>query len=338
MISLQHVSKTFEVGNKKVEALKDVSIEIKKGEIFGVIGFSGAGKSTLIRCVNVLERPTSGKVLIDGTDILTLKKKDLQKVRQKIGMIFQSYNLLKTANVYQNIAIPLRLEGVPAPEIEQRVNKYLKIVGLKDKAQAFPNQLSGGQRQRVAIARALAHEPEVLLSDEATSALDPTTTEQILELLLKINKELGITIFLITHELEVIQRICDRVAVMEAGEVVEQGKIVDIFTKPQHPRTKSFVRNKSIYHVPEHVKLEMGKTGKLVALTFLGESSKDPFLATITKKFNILPSIIAGGIDELKDQSVGNLLVHLKGEPEENEKAIAYLKDQHIIVEEVNNR
>ncbi|WP_018662040.1 methionine ABC transporter ATP-binding protein [Heyndrickxia acidiproducens] len=337
MISLQHLSKTFETGNKKVEALKDVSVEIQKGEIFGVIGFSGAGKSTLIRCVNLLERPTSGKVFIDGTDLLSLNKKELQKIRRKIGMIFQGYNLLKTATVYQNIAIPLQLEGVPANEINERAKKYLSIVGLEDKAKSYPSELSGGQRQRVAIARALAHEPEVLLSDEATSALDPTTTEQILELLLKINRELGITIFLITHELNVIQKICDRVAVMEAGEIVEQGTVVDVFAKPQHPRTKSFVRNKSVFHVPAHIQNELAKTGKLVALTFLGESSKEPFLAAITKKFNIMPSIIAGGIDELKDQSIGNLLVHLRGELEETEKAIAYLKNEQIIVEEVGS-
>ncbi|MFD2617260.1 methionine ABC transporter ATP-binding protein [Terrilactibacillus laevilacticus] len=337
MISLQNVSKTFEVGKKKVEALKDVSVEIDKGEIFGIIGFSGAGKSTLIRCVNLLERPTSGKVIIDGTDILTLKKKDLQKVRRNIGMIFQGYNLLKTATVYQNIAIPLRLEGVPAAEIKERVKKYLGIVGLADKAKSYPGELSGGQRQRVAIARALAHEPEVLLSDEATSALDPTTTEQILELLLKINRELGITIFLITHELDVIQRICDRVAVMEQGQIVEQGKVVDVFTKPKHPRTKSFVRNKDVFHVPEAIKKQLEKSGKLVALTFLGESSKDPFLATIAKKFDILPSIIAGGIDQLKDQSVGNLLVHLKGEEPEIKKAISYLQAGEVLVEEVSN-
>ncbi|MBE6182872.1 methionine ABC transporter ATP-binding protein [Heyndrickxia ginsengihumi] len=336
MISLEHVSKTFQQGKKKVEALKDVSIEIQKGEIFGVIGFSGAGKSTLIRCVNLLERPSSGRVLIDGVDILNLKKKELQTVRRKIGMVFQHYNLLKTATVYKNIAIPLRLEGVPAPEIDRRVKKYLKIVGLEDKAKSYPSELSGGQRQRVAIARALAHEPEVLLSDEATSALDPTTTEQILDLLLKINKELGITIFLITHELDVIQKICDRVAVMEAGAIVEQGRVVDVFSKPQHPRTRSFVRNKAVFQVPEHIREELEKTGRLVALTFLGESSKDPFLAAITRKFDILPSILAGGIDDLKDQSIGNLLVHLKGDPNETLKAIAYLQAENIIVEEVN--
>ncbi len=199
MIELHQVSKSFNVNGKTVEAVKNVSITVEKGEIFGVVGYSGAGKSTLVRCINLLERPDAGQVLIDGKNLSTLSSKELRVARRKIGMIFQGYNLLKTATVYDNIAKPLKLEGVPKDEIEIRVNKYLSIVGLEDKRNNYPSQLSGGQKQRVAIARALAHEPEILLSDEATSALDPETTEAILQLLLKINAELGITIFLITH-------------------------------------------------------------------------------------------------------------------------------------------
>ncbi|WP_100486150.1 methionine ABC transporter ATP-binding protein [Sporolactobacillus pectinivorans] len=336
MIELHHVSKTFVAGKNKIEALKDVSLEIQKGEIFGVIGYSGAGKSTLIRCVNLLERPTSGDVFVDGTDINKLRRKNLRKLRRKIGMIFQGYNLLETANVYDNVAIPLKLEGVPKKVIKARTEKYLEIVGLKDRSKAFPSQLSGGQKQRVAIARALAHEPEVLLSDEATSALDPNTTDSILELLLKVNKELGITIFLITHELNVIQRVCDRVAVMEKGRIVEQGSVVDIFTKPKEPLTKQFVRNESRFKIPEPIYKQLLSTGELVNLTFLGESAKDPALATLAKTFDVLPSIIAGGIDQLKDQSIGNLLVHLKGNTDTIKDAIAFLRAEHIIVEEVN--
>ncbi|GGL52324.1 methionine ABC transporter ATP-binding protein [Sporolactobacillus putidus] len=336
MIKLEHVSKTFKVGKNNIEALKDVSVEINKGEIFGVIGYSGAGKSTLIRCVNLLERPTAGKVFVDDVDILSLDKKGLQKLRRKIGMIFQGYNLLATANVYENVAIPLKLEGVPKNEIKARTEKYLEIVGLSDRSQAFPSQLSGGQKQRVAIARALAHEPEVLLSDEATSALDPNTTDSILELLLKVNKELGITIFLITHELNVIQRICDRVAVMEKGQIVETGSVVDIFARPKEAMTKQFVRGESRFSIPPKLLKDLLASGKLVNLTFLGESAKDPALATLAKRFDVLPSIIAGGIDQLKDQSIGNLLVHLKGEPEQIEAAVRFLKDERIIVEEVN--
>lgn len=336
MIKLEHVSKTFKVGKNNIEALKDVSVEINKGEIFGVIGYSGAGKSTLIRCVNLLERPTAGKVFVDDVDILSLDKKGLQKLRRKIGMIFQGYNLLATANVYENVAIPLKLEGVPKNEIKARTEKYLEIVGLSDRSQAFPSQLSGGQKQRVAIARALAHEPEVLLSDEATSALDPNTTDSILELLLKVNKELGITIFLITHELNVIQRICDRVAVMEKGRIVETGSVVDIFARPKEAMTKQFVRGESRFSIPPKLLKDLLASGQLVNLTFLGESAKDPALATLAKRFDVLPSIIAGGIDQLKDQSIGNLLVHLKGEPEQIEAAVRFLKDERIIVEEVN--
>lgn len=335
MIDIQHVTKTFITGKNKVEALKDVSLQVKKGEIFGVIGYSGAGKSTLIRCVNLLEHPTSGKVFVDGTDILKLNRSGLRKLRRKIGMIFQGYNLLETANVYDNVAIPLKLEGVPKKEIKARANKYLRIVGLADRSKAYPSQLSGGQKQRVAIARALAHEPEVLLSDEATSALDPNTTDSILELLLKVNRELGITIFLITHELDVIQRICDRVAVMEQGRIVETGTVVDVFTQPKKHLTRQFVRNKSEFQIPDEIYKDLLKTGELVSLTFLGESAKDPALATLARKFDVLPSIIAGGISQLKDQSIGNLLVHLKGETGQIHNAVDYLKAQKIIVEKV---
>ncbi len=331
------MSKTFKVGKNKIEALKDVSVEINKGEIFGVIGYSGAGKSTLIRCVNLLERPTAGKIFVDDVDVLSLGRKDLQKLRRKIGMIFQGYNLLATADVYDNVAIPLKLEGVPKEKIKQRTEKYLEIVGLSDRSKAFPSQLSGGQKQRVAIARALAHEPEVLLSDEATSALDPNTTDSILELLLRVNKELGITIFLITHELNVIQRICDRVAVMEKGRIVETGSVVDIFARPKEAMTKQFVRSESRFGIPAKLLQDLLASGQLVNLTFLGESAKDPSLATLARRFDVLPSIIAGGIDQLKDQSIGSLLVHLKGEPEQIEAAVRFLQDEGIIVEEVND-
>jgi ABC-type metal ion transport system, ATPase component len=335
MIDIQHVSKTFMTGKNKIEALKDVSLEVNKGEIFGVIGYSGAGKSTLIRCVNLLEHPTSGKVVVDGTDILKLSRAGLRKLRRKIGMIFQGYNLLETANVYDNVAIPLKLEGVPKKEIRARADKYLEIVGLKERSNAYPSQLSGGQKQRVAIARALAHEPEMLLSDEATSALDPSTTDSILELLLKVNRELGITIFLITHELDVIQRICDRVAVMEQGRIVETGSVVDVFTQPKEQLTRQFVRNESKFQIPDAIYKDLLSTGELVYLTFLGESAKDPALAMLARKFDVLPSIIAGGIDQLKNQSIGNLLVHLKGEAGQIRDAVAFLKAQKIIVEEV---
>ncbi|EAF5166298.1 methionine ABC transporter ATP-binding protein [Listeria monocytogenes] len=335
MIELHQVSKSFNVNGKPVEAVKNVSITVEKGEIFGVVGYSGAGKSTLVRCINLLERPDAGQVVIDGKNLSTLSSKELRVARRKIGMIFQGYNLLKTATVYDNIAKPLKLEGVPKDEIETRVNKYLSIVGLEDKRNNYPSQLSGGQKQRVAIARALAHEPEILLSDEATSALDPETTEAILQLLLKINAELGITIFLITHELDVIQRICDRVAVMENGHLVEQGTVLDIFTKAKHATTKRFVGSEASFDIPQDLLEKYVATGKLVSLHFIGDEADEPALALVSRKFDVLPSILAGGIDHLKNGTLGKLLVHLKGDEVEYSKAISYLKESGVVVEEV---
>ncbi len=337
MIEFRHVSKVFTTGKVKIQALDDVSLTIRKGETFGVIGYSGAGKSTLIRCVNLLEQPTSGEVIISGTNVRTLTQRDLRRLRRKIGMIFQGYNLLETATVYDNVAIPLKLEGVNKKLIKERTEKYLGIVGLSDRARAYPSQLSGGQKQRVAIARALAHEPEVLLSDEATSALDPNTTDAILDLLLEVNQELGITIFLITHQLNVIQRICDRVAVMEKGQIIEQGTVVDVFSKPRAPLTRQFVRNASRVKIPQQLRRELLARGKLFVLTFLGESSTEPALATLARRFDVLPSIIAGGIDQLKDQSIGTLVVHLQGNREELDHAVSFLQSKHILVKEVTS-
>lgn len=337
MIEFRHVSKVFTTGKVKIQALDDVSLTIRKGETFGVIGYSGAGKSTLIRCVNLLEQPTSGEVIIAGTNVRTLTQRDLRRLRRKIGMIFQGYNLLETATVYDNVAIPLKLEGVNKKLIKERTEKYLGIVGLSDRARAYPSQLSGGQKQRVAIARALAHEPEVLLSDEATSALDPNTTDAILDLLLEVNRELGITIFLITHQLNVIQRICDRVAVMEKGQIIEQGTVVDVFSKPRAPLTRQFVRNASRVKIPQQLRRELLARGKLFVLTFLGESSTEPALATLARRFDVLPSIIAGGIDQLKDQSIGTLVVHLQGNREELDHAVSFLQSKHILVKEVTS-
>lgn len=335
MIKLQNVSKTFIVKKEKVEALKKVSLEVKRGEIFGVVGYSGAGKSTLIRCVNLLERPNEGQVFINNTEITALSTSKLRDVRKKIGMIFQGFNLLKTATVYENIAIPLELTGVPKEEIKHRVDKYLSVVGLQEKQDAYPSQLSGGQKQRVAIARALAHEPEVLLSDEATSALDPETTESILDLLLKINAEFGITILLITHEMTVVQKICDRVAVMEKGEIVEEGRVIDIFTSPGHPTSKKFVN--SLFHsdLPEELLAKFKEKGPIVSLSFVGESSGEPALALVVKKFDVYPNILSGNITQLKSQPYGRLTVHLQGEEKETSAAIHYLRELGVQVEGV---
>ncbi|WP_347548701.1 methionine ABC transporter ATP-binding protein [Pseudalkalibacillus hwajinpoensis] len=333
MIRLENITKTYKSGHTVTKAVDDVSLTVKKGSIYGVIGYSGAGKSTLVRMVNLLERPTEGRVFINDVELTSLSTGKLQKTRQRIGMIFQSFNLLKTGTVYQNIAVPLKLTGVPKKEIESRVTKYLEIVGLSDKRDAYPAQLSGGQKQRVAIARALAHEPEVLLCDEATSALDPDTTESILSLLEQINSDFGITILLITHEMHVVQKICHEVAVMENGQVIEQGRVIDIFSKPATGTAKRFVQSLFQDELPESLVENLKERGQIVTLSFVGQSSGNPALALVSKKFDVYPSILAGNITQLKDQPFGRLVVHLDGEASETARAVAFLEDKGVVVE-----
>ncbi|HEY5524430.1 MAG TPA: ATP-binding cassette domain-containing protein, partial [Clostridium sp.] len=241
MIDIQNLNKSYKDKNSTVEALRNISIHVNKGDIFGIIGYSGAGKSTLIRCINLLERPDSGKVIINGADITKLSEKNLRKPRQKIGMIFQHFNLLQYSTIYQNVAFPLLYTGINKKDIKKKVYELLELVGLTDKALSYPSQLSGGQKQRVAIARALANDPQILLSDEATSALDPQTTDSILNLLGKLNKKLNLTIVIITHQMAVIKEVCNRVAVIDNGEIVEQGTSIEVFIKPKHPTTRKFV-------------------------------------------------------------------------------------------------
>lgn len=334
MIQLENISKEYKSKKGVIRAVNDVSLHVKKGEIHGVIGYSGAGKSTLIRCVNLLEAPTAGKVQMNGREFTELTKKELLDERKKIGMIFQGFNLLRTATVEENISIPLRLIGIEGKEIPERVAKYLDIVGLTDKKNAYPGQLSGGQKQRVAIARALAQEPEVLLSDEATSALDPETTESILDLLLKINEEFGITILLITHEMHVIQKICDHVYVMEAGDIVEDGPVIDLFSKPRHKTTRSFLNTISQRKLSNDFVSNLKQTGSVLRLTFRGDSTGEPLLAVIAKKFNVKPNILTANIMELKNGVIGNLDVHIAGEIEEVGRALTFLKDNGVAIEE----
>ncbi|WP_286924134.1 MULTISPECIES: methionine ABC transporter ATP-binding protein [Lysinibacillus] len=335
MIRLENISKEFKTKKGIVRAVDGINLHVKKGEIHGVIGYSGAGKSTLIRCVNLLERPTTGKVWINNVDITSLSLNDLRKTRQKIGMIFQHFNLLKTATVYNNIAVPLKLLGYNDTEVKNRVAKYAEIVGLTEKLESFPSQLSGGQKQRVAIARALAQEPEILLSDEATSALDPETTEAILELLLKINRELGITILLITHEMNVIQKICDDVSVLEAGKVVEYGSAIDLFAKPQHPTTRKFLSTISQRNLSPSLIQQLNVSGSVIRLTFLGESTGKPLLAEVSKVYDVQPNILTANIIELKNGIVGNIVVHLNGEAQIVQKALTYFTENGVAVEEL---
>lgn len=329
MIEFKDVSKTFKLGKREIHAVKNVSLTIEKGEIFGIIGFSGAGKSTLLRLVNMLERPSSGSVHILQTDVGKLSAKALRARRRNIGMIFQNFNLFNSRTVAGNVAYPLRLTSISKKEIETRVAELLQFVGLSDKAKDYPDQLSGGQKQRVGIARALATSPDILICDEATSALDPDTTADILRLLKKVNKELGITILLITHEMHVIQSICDKVAVMENGEVIESGNVFDTFTDPQHRTTKRFIKSVQQDLPSDQILKEWHASGggKLYRIIFKGDRANEPLLSTITKKHSIDFNIVYGAVRELQEKLFGDLIISFIGERENIDNALSELKD-----------
>lgn len=334
MIELINLTKVFSAKNeaKNVTALDNVSLTINEGEIFGIIGTSGAGKSTLVRCINLLEKPTSGGVLIDGKDLTSFSSRHIMLERQKIGMIFQHFNLLWSRTVSENIAFPLEIARVPKDRISARVKELLALVGLEDKADAYPSQLSGGQKQRVGIARALANHPKVLLSDEATSALDPETTASILELLKTINRQLGVTIVVITHEMAVIKEICDRVAVIENGKIVEEGTTIELFTAPKTDIAKRFISSVIKASLPPGFKTGEN-SGMLVRLTFIGESTGDPVLSQLVRKFNVDANVLYGSIDCLKDTTFGTLTVELQGERPAIEEGITFLQEKGIRVE-----
>ena len=307
MIELQHIQKTFVDGKRVVEAVKDVSLSVEKGEIFGIIGFSGAGKSTLVRCINLLERPDSGSVLVGGKDLLSLKPARLRAERKKIGMIFQHFNLMQTRTVLENVLFPLKHSALSREEALRKARGLLSLVDIAEKEDAYPSQLSGGQQQRVAIARALANDPDVLLCDEATSALDPQTTKAILHLLQKLNRQLGITIVIITHEMAVVKEICDRVAVMEAGAVVEEGKVFDIFANPQSPLTRKFIDTTSnLQKVDELIKddsrlVRLGPGQAIWRTKFIKASPSQPLLFKVCTLFCIELNIIYADISFVQD-------------------------------------
>lgn len=336
MIALEHIRKVYS-GTQNVEALKDINLNVKKGEIFGIIGQSGAGKSTLVRCINLLERPTSGRVLVDGVDLMALPANELRKARKNIGMIFQHFNLLSSRTVYDNIAFPLELEGMSKEEIHKRVMPLLDLVQLTDRKDNYPAQLSGGQKQRVGIARALASEPKVLLCDEATSALDPQTTSSILKLLKDINKRLNLTIILITHEMNVIKEICDKVAVIEGGYIIEEGEVIDVFIHPNENTTKEFVTSIIGQELPaearEHMIIyekECGDCHPLVKLSFTGEITLDPIVSTVGKKFGVDMSILFGQVDYIQEVAFGRLIVTVVGNKESVAKALKYIDELPI--------
>lgn len=336
MITFENISKVFKTKDRSVSAVENVNLTINEGEIFGVIGFSGAGKSTLLRLVNLLEKPSSGKIIVNNQEIDKLPEKELRKLRQNIGMIFQNFNLFNSRTVFGNVEYPLKIAGVPKDERRKRVLELLQFVGLESKKNDYPEQLSGGQKQRVGIARALATSPKILICDEATSALDPETTSDILNLLKKVNKELNITILLITHEMQVIRKICDRVAVMENGSIIEEGDILEIFSNPKSKVTKNFISSIINDTISEDLFEELQINGKnhLYRLTFKGNVTKQPILSKIAKKYDVDVNILNGNISELKGSLFGNLIVELKGEEAEVKKVIQELEND-VQVKEV---
>lgn len=335
VIQIRDLTKVYRSDAGEVKALDQVSLRVRKGEIYGIIGFSGAGKSTLIRCVNMLEKPTAGSIKVNDQEMTTLGEAQLRATRQKIGMIFQHFNLLSSRTVFDNVAFPLEISGASQSKINEKVTRLLELVGLADKAIAYPSQLSGGQKQRVGIARALANDPTVLLCDEATSALDPATTSSILELLKDINRKLDLTILMITHEMKVISEICDSVAVIEQGKIIEEGLVIDVFTQPQHPTTRRFVQTIIQTDIPEHIKerlLQKGQ-GQIIRISFIGDSTAEPVISTLVKNFNIDISILYGNIDQIQDTPFGMLIIECLGARHNCRQAVDYLRKQGLRIE-----
>ena len=339
MIKLKNVSKIFDVSGKKLTALDNVSLDIPQGHICGVIGASGAGKSTLIRCVNLLEKPSEGSVIIDGNDLTRLSDAELVLERRNIGMIFQHFNLLSSRTVFGNVALPLELEGVPKKDIEAKVNELLSLVGLSDKKNVYPANLSGGQKQRVAIARALASDPKVLLCDEATSALDPATTHSILKLLKEINRTLGITILLITHEMEVVKRICNQVAVIDKGRLIEQGTVSEIFSNPKTELAQEFISSTFHITLPEEYLENLSDTPKhaksypIIKFEFTGRSVDAPLLSQASKKFGVELSILTSQIDYAGGVKFGYTIAEVEGNEDKITQTKIYLMENNVRVE-----
>ncbi len=340
IIQLKNIDVTFQNEGKTIEAVKDVSIDVKKGDVFGVIGYSGAGKSTLVRVINLLQKPTAGSVIVNGQNMLELSQKDLRTARRNIGMIFQHFNLMNSLTVYGNVDFPLRDSGLSKGERKKKIDKLLDIVGLSDRANNYPSQLSGGQKQRVAIARALANDPEILISDEATSALDPKTTTEILDLLGRLNKELGITIVIITHEMDAIKQVCNRVSVMENGRLIEEGDLLSIFGNPKEQLTKDFVNTSThIGSVLDEIRdsgIVDKLSGRLIELNYIGDSTNEPIVVELYKRFQVEANILFSNIERLQNTTVGIMLFALTGEDDKVEAAIKYLNSLKVNVKEID--
>ena len=337
MIQIKNLKKEYTTNNVSNLVLDNINLEINQGEIFGIIGHSGAGKSSLLRCLNLLEEPSDGSIYIADENITKKNPAQLRAFRKKVAMIFQHFNLLSSRTVFENVALPLEIQGASKSEIKKRVHELLDLVELPNKATAYPNELSGGQKQKVAIARSLALNPLVLLSDEATSSLDPTSTKQILALLKRLNKELGLTIVLITHEMDVVRKICDRVAIIDKGQITELGKTLDVFLNPQADVTKSFVESSIHTKVPDDIAKKLcdnpysnEDTYPLVQLTFYGDKGRLPIIAEISRQFNASASIIQANIETIQDQIVGIAICHITGERQDWEDALKFLSNQEV--------
>ena len=339
LIELKNITKTFIQDKKTFNAVENASVSIEKGDIFGIIGFSGAGKSTLVRTINLLGRPTSGSVIVKGKDFLSLSQKELREERKKIGMIFQHFNLLNSRNVFENVAFPLKRSGLSKEEIANKVHSLLKLVEIDEKSKNYPEQLSGGQKQRVAIARALANDPDILLCDEATSALDPTTTKSILKLLKKLKEKLGLTIVIITHQMEVIKEICDKVAVMENGRIVEQGDVFTIFATPKDEVTRRFIRSTSNLSKVEELIAEdspvvhLEKDEKLVRFTYITKNVSEPLISAISRLYEVTINIIFAEIEIVQDAPIGGTVAIVSGEDAVIERALKHIKALDVGVE-----
>ena len=339
MIELEKISKTFADAGREVHAVNNVSLTIRNGDVFGIIGFSGAGKSTLVRCINLLERPTEGSVRIDGKELTRMPAKELRQARRKIGMIFQHFNLMPSRTIFGNVAYPLKGSGLRKDQIAEKVRKLLDLVGIADKENAYPSQLSGGQKQRAAIARALANDPDILLCDEATSALDPQTTKSILKLLERLNRELGITLVVITHEMAVVKEICNRVAVMDHGRVVEEGEVFSVFASPKEELTRSFIKTTSNLQKIEEliaakspvVALKPGE--RIVRLSYVERNASEPLISTMTKKYGVILNIIFADIEIVQNAPIGGTVGILSGPQDKMDEALEDLRSKNVGVE-----
>ncbi|MFV0557393.1 MAG: methionine ABC transporter ATP-binding protein [Enterococcus sp.] len=338
MIELKNVSVIFEQKKQSLTAVDQVSLTIEKADIFGIVGYSGAGKSTLVRVINLLQRPTDGQVIVNNEELTQFSAKELRKKRKQIGMIFQHFNLMKNRTIFQNVEYALKYSGIKKGERQRKVTELLELVGLAEKAHSYPAQLSGGQKQRVAIARALASDPEILLCDEATSALDPKTTLQILDLLKTLNQKLGLTIVLITHEMQVVKEICNKVAVMEEGRVIEHGSVLQIFSRPKQDLTKDFIRTAThvdqalatIATQPNFANLHVDES--LVELSYVGSTTNEAIIAQVYSQYNVVTNILFGNVDILQEESLGRLIVTFRGEPKDQHATVAFLEKKGVDV------